>query len=544
MPPIIIVGLDGVPPPLLARLVDEGRMPTVARLMDAGASGVLESTPNFQSASAWTSLVTGANPGRHGILHFTNPTPNSYGFEQINAEARRLPSLWRLLSDAGRKVVAANVPVSFPAEPLGGAMIAGWLCPSPASDGFTYPPDLATDLRHRFGDYPIHPDVRRHALRGQYDRVVEIAIRGVRTKLAAAKWLIERAEPDVACVVVTETDSLQHWCWQLIDREHPEHDTAEAARWWPKIAGFYETLDSDVGELLEVAPDADVLVVSDHGQAANSGAQLLLRPWLIGAGYLVAERRQKPRFVRRALSGALELTKNVAPNRLKAWLRARLPGVVGRAQAASGVPADWSRTRAWTETGHIFVNTRGVWPEGIVEPGTERESLIEEISAGLHELTDVRTGQPLVAELTRGDAVFEGPHAGLMPDLLVRWRNDLRVQAARWRGISIRREAPPTLPTGAHHPDGTLIAAGPSFAQAGGNVRQSIMDVAPTVMHLCGLPIPAQMDGEVMVDLLAGHVTKDVRAGAVKSRCDVQGNSPSSHDAVVYERLRSLGYVE
>ncbi|MBD3292526.1 MAG: hypothetical protein GF393_06350, partial [Armatimonadia bacterium] len=317
---LLVVGVDGLSPGFVQQLIDEGRAPTLAALAQRGALGVLRSTPNYQSASAWTSLVTGVNPGRHGILHFTNPVRGSYEPEQIDARARRAPTVWRIASESGLRLAALNVPVSFPVEPVRGVMVAGWLCPSPSTDGFTHPPELAAWLRAKFGDYPIHPDVRRHATAGRYDTVAEVARRGIEVKLEAARRILCREEPELLCVVVTETDSLQHWSWHLLDAAHPEHDPLAAERWRGEFLGVYEALDAAMGRLLAEAGDGvDVLVVSDHGQAPNSGAQVLLRPWLVHRGYLATQARSG---TRRALDGLLrggfEALRRHAGNRLKA----------------------------------------------------------------------------------------------------------------------------------------------------------------------------------------------------------------------------------
>ncbi|MEA3401991.1 MAG: alkaline phosphatase family protein [Armatimonadota bacterium] len=547
MPRVLIVGIDGLPPGLLRQMVAGGRMPEIGGLARGGCGGVLESTPNYQSASAWSSLVTGANPGAHGIFHFTNPVRGSYRPRQITAADRRAPSLWRLLSDEGLRVAAMNVPVSYPTEPVNGAVIAGWLCPSAATPGFTHPPELAEQVVDQFGAYPIHPDVRRHALSGRYERVAKNAAEGIRYKLRVARWLVARKRPDVACAVVTELDSLQHWCWHLLDRTHPEHDAEGAERWRETLTAPYEVLDRELSRLLEeVGPDCDLLIVSDHGQAPNSCAQVLLRPWLIEAGYLVPRRRGVTARAADGLLGrGLDLARNCLSNRLKSLLRARVPALLTRAQsAARGMRVDWSATRAWTEAGHVFVNLAGRWPEGIVADGDERRELLQELEQELRSLVDADTGEPAVREITRGEDVFSGPEADLMPDLLVHWRNHLRVRALRWRGRRIEHPSPPVLPTGAHHPAGTLIGAGPSFASIR-DCRRCIYDVAPTVMHLCGLPVPSYMDGEVMTDLLVPEAAKDVRTVAVNHQVRSQRPRPAaSGDDVVARRLRSLGYIE
>ena len=548
MSALLIVGIDGLPPALAAALIAEGRTPALAALAQRGSLGVLTSTPNYQSASAWTSLVTGVNPGKHGILHFTNPVRGTYGLAQIDARARRAPSLWRLLSERGLRVVALNFPVSYPAEPVTGVMISGWLCPSPHAPGFTYPPDLAAQIAARWGDYPIHADVRRHVARGDFEAAARAAERGITAKGEVATWLLEREAPDAAGVVFTELDSLQHWCWHILDERHPEHDPALAARWRERLLAVYERMDEQVGALVEaVGSDADVLVVSDHGQAPNSGAQVLLRPWLVAAGYLMPRRRPLLRRAADRLSAlGFEALKGRAPARLKAALRARLPGLQGRAQAGMrGIAADWARTRAWTETGHIFVNQRGRWPQGIVEPGPATEALLAELAKGLAELRDADTGEPLVAGTERGATQFHGPHVDLMPDLLVHWRHDLHTTVARWRGQEIAPARPPTLPPGAHHPDGTLVACGPSFAALVDAPAMSICDVAPTAMHLLGQAVPDSMDGRVMTELLTATAAQEVRIEAVNHEAQGSpGEQVHEVDGVVMQRLRSLGYID
>lgn len=552
MPPLVVVGIDGLPPALAERFAADGTMPALGRLIGSGCFGTLRSTPNYQSASAWTSIATGVNPGRHGIVHFTNPIRGSYQFEQIDARSRQAATIWRLLSDAGRRVAVLNMPVSYPAEPVNGVMISGWLCPSPSAEGFTHPPELAAQIAMHVGDYPIHPDVRRHAEGGRYDRAASAARNGIMTKLSVAQWLLEAERPDLLCVVVTETDSLQHWCWHLLDEAHPMHDTVTASHWRESINGVYRTLDDGIAKLLRAAGDAaDLLIVSDHGQAPNSGGQVLLRPWLIDAGYLAPGGRSAPRRVAdRILRDGFAMLRSGLPNRSKAWLRAHLPSWQTRAQAGvRGVSADWSRTRAFTEVGHVFINLRGRQPRGIVEPGTEYELLLDELSEGLLSLRDADTGADLVAAVERGAAHFHGPEADLMPDLLVHWRPDVVTRRGIWSSGAgdrlVERKAPPRLPPGAHHPDGTLIAYGPSFRLASEAGVRSIYDVAPTIVHLLGCSVPGHFDGAAMLDLLAEEAREEVESLPVNDTAPEAGrNARAGDDEVVMERLRSLGYIE
>ncbi len=545
---VLVIGIDGLPPGLLRRLMAARRMPTLASLARRGGLGVLRSTPNYQSASAWTSMMTGVNPGVHGILHFTNPVRASYEVAQIDARARRCRSIWSLLSEAGASVAALNVPVSYPAEPVNGIVLAGWLCPSPTSPGFAHPPELAAEVARVAGDYPIHADVRRHVMRGDFGQAARAATHGITVKGEVACHLIRSRRPDVAAVVFTECDSLQHWCWHILDEAHPAYDPRLAKHWLDDLLRVYQAVDAQVSALIEAAGgDVDVMVVSDHGQAPNSGAQVLLRPWLVAAGYLAPRRRWLPRRIfDRMVASGFELTRRRAPARVKAVLRARLPGLQTRAQAGvRAVAADWPHTRVFTETGHLFVNLRRRQPEGRIEPGEECEALLAELERELGALRDADSGEPAVEAVVRGSEVFHGPHVDLMPDLLVHWRHARVVHRLVWRGEIITHPSPPELPTGAHHPDGTLLAAGPSFRGGGERAARSIYDIAPTVLHLAGCAVPAYMDGEVMDDLLTPRAAKDVRRDTVNPSGDAQAvGEAGDADEIVLGRLRSLGYID
>ena len=76
--PLLVIGLDGATLDLILPWAAEGRLPALARLMDRGAWGPLRSTVPAATFPAWTSLVTGMNPGRHGVLDFSERVPGTY----------------------------------------------------------------------------------------------------------------------------------------------------------------------------------------------------------------------------------------------------------------------------------------------------------------------------------------------------------------------------------------------------------------------------------------------------------------------------------
>src|SRR3990172_2947263 len=99
-PKVMIVGLDSAPISLLMKWGKEGRLPTIGRLIREGASGTLLSTTPPITPPAWTSLLTGVNPGKHGIYGFTHPAAD-YLFNYTNGGWRKAKTLWDYMDEAG-----------------------------------------------------------------------------------------------------------------------------------------------------------------------------------------------------------------------------------------------------------------------------------------------------------------------------------------------------------------------------------------------------------------------------------------------------------
>ena len=123
----------------------EGSLPNLARMMKAGVAGSLESVLPPITPPAWTSFMTGKNPGKHGIFHFVETEHGGYAMNYANATSRRSPTVWKLLNDAGYSVGTMNIPFTYPPEPLNGFQISGMDTPSESSP-FIHPPELREEL--------------------------------------------------------------------------------------------------------------------------------------------------------------------------------------------------------------------------------------------------------------------------------------------------------------------------------------------------------------------------------------------------------------
>ena len=81
---VLAIGIDGVPYSFATRLIREGKMPNLAAIFSAGTVSPLNSSWPFVSSVAWSSFMTGCNPGKHNIYGFVDRRLNTY--ERLSAE--------------------------------------------------------------------------------------------------------------------------------------------------------------------------------------------------------------------------------------------------------------------------------------------------------------------------------------------------------------------------------------------------------------------------------------------------------------------------
>ncbi len=503
---LLIIGLDGADWRILAPWMQDGALPTLAALQARGRWGNLASTIRPESSIAWSTFATGVNPGKHGVFGFMAQRPESYGVKLNTSAAVCAPTFWQLAAEAGKRIALLNIPMTYPPHPIpNGAVVAGMLTPDVHSP-FTSPPELRQRLLAAVSDYVIN--VERTGLKlGDYIRATT---RAIHARGRAATWLMQQNAWDVMMVVFSATDRLQHYALHLLFPDHPHHDPDEARRLLPELKAAYQAIDTAIADLLQAAgADATVILLSDHGFAPVSRA-FHINTWLRDAGWL------KLTGPPRGTAGLWQrLRRHPGLRRLKS----SLPEALNVRRPAVFAPwlsnIDWTQTRAfYSPTGGVRFNIRGREPQGIV-PKEQVAAMSKTLTRALQDVIDPETGVSPIADIFPREALYHGPWLPLAPDLIV---EPLREGAdMRWNAL-ICPDFPKTPfsdsmescggISGNHAYAGMLLAAGPGI-EAGDRGRSGsiaspaianarLQDLAPTILHLLGLPIPDEMDGEVL----------------------------------------------
>jgi len=499
-PRLLIVGWDGASFNLIDPSIAAGRLPNLASLIERGAQTRLASTIVPISSSAWTSAMTGKGPGKTGVYSFFEPVEGSYGVRLISARSNRAAPLWRILTARGLASNVFGVPVTWPPEAVFGTMVTGML--SPPDSIYTHPPEYTEMLRGRgfVPDLGIWRNEERSGLR-RFRRQLALKRRAILELLTRNDW-------DFSIVVFKSLDILSH-----------RDCTSEA------VANWMHELDSVLGDMVDtVGPDTNVIVMSDHGFAAYPrGFNVHL--WLIEAGFAALAQRDASRVPK----GPLADRRLEQHRRLIAEL-------------------DMSKTRVFAgptegNFGSLRVNVAGREPQGIVAP-EEVDAVLAEVSERLAELRFEGEGPPLVRRTIRGDTEYPGPERHVVPDLLIELREDVNAVVFRQPAVfsnNARRRSD-------HARDGILVLSGPSVAPRTGRGDASIMDIAPTVLHLLGQPIYSEMDGiartEYLVDATPPRVVSEAEDPYYPAA--PEGSTPYTEEDLeaIVERLDSLGYVQ
>ncbi len=502
---VAVIGLDGATWDIIKPLADEGRLPAFRKLMNEGAWGILESTELPISSASWTTITTGVNPGKHGIIDFSRRRDNSYKTRPLTSIDVKVPRVWDILGYHDKKVYIINVPMTYPPQEVNGAMISGFPCPEEKND-FSYPPEFIEELRSEI-DPDLHFQPRLSPFKEKEFLEETLEITDYVAK--ATNYIMDRKDFDFLMSVFVAPDALGHVFFRYLDRNHPRYEERE--EFVEAYFDVYVKLDKILGTILTKMKDNDkLLLVSDHGFNSVYYA-VSLNKWLMERGYLKLKRTLRTRFKK------LLFNMNLTPENL--FKIAKILGLAKRLQTEAYKESkslikklmdliiinwsdiDWSQTKAYSQGnfGQIFINLKGREPQGIVTP-EEYNQLVNKI---ISELKEFRYGNERVFDIIkRGDQVYSGKFAKYAPDIICLHSQSKYVVSRFFEFGSKKTITVHPLWSGTHDKRGIFLAwdNGRDIIQ-GRKVTARVEDITPTILYIFGIPIPRYMDGKVLNEI-------------------------------------------
>lgn len=435
---VVLIGLDGTPHSLLTRMVRDGVMPNVAALIRNGSLRPMTSVYPWVSSVAWSSFMTGSNPAKHGIFGFIDRDPATLKTFIPIARHMKVPTLWDLLGQAGKRSVVINVPVTFPPRPINGVLISGFL--SPKLEKAVHPASLLPALQELGYRIDTDPWLARESREKAMPDILDALEKRVRTML----HLMDNEEWDYFQCVIMETDRLHHFYFQQMEENDPV--------WAPAFFEVYRRIDQAIGEVTGRLGDNDTLMLmSDHGFCTIK-REVFYNRWLADVGYLkYAETPAKK-------------IEQMAPESLAYSM----------------------------DPGRIFINLQGRERDGRVAPGAEYERLRDEIIQAAEELILPDTGEKPVLRAYRREELYNGPYLDRAADIILAPVDGYDPKGAFYKETLTYKD---TMMVGMHtYNDAFLFAQGLDLPE-----KVNILDVMPTILAHVGVDVPAHVDGRALV---------------------------------------------
>ena len=361
---VMVIGIDGTPFTFLKKHIEAGDFPVLAKLASQGAFAQMDSVQPCISSVAWSTYMTGKNPGKHGIFGFVDRTLNPFNIFIPNSRQMTSETLWEILSRNGKKVIVINVPVTYPPRQVNGVLISGFLATD--IEKAVYPDRFVPSLRDR--GYRIDVD----AWQGRKDKEAFFNDLNytLNKRLEVSQYLMQEIDWDFFQLHIMETDRINHFLWEHYENKDPEYAM--------RFLDFYRRVDEIIGELLRKTWESDqVITLSDHGFCTVK-KEVYLNHALEKHGFLSLETDAKS-------------VKDMTPD----------------TRAYSLIP------------GRIFINQKGREEKGSVEAGNQTEETLAELEEWLPTLKDDVTGEAIIKETIRPSKIYSGNQLPLAADLLV-----------------------------------------------------------------------------------------------------------------------------
>lgn len=544
---IVVIGLDGGEWNVINPLIERGKLPNLKRLITEGSCGNLVSSTPPITPTAWSSFLTGVNPGKHGIFSYQKKLQkeNSYFASPLNCLDIKQECLWHILGSHGKKACFINVPMSFPPQEINGYMITGLMTPVNAPH-FTYPDSLKDELSGNGIDYRIDLNIGKEVnlledpsfienyfLRDECTAFFNELCMITEQRHKAVKYLMANKSWDFFMVVFIGMDRVQHYLWEYLESGLKETNVIAE-----KIFDYYSYLDRLIGDIVSTAGEGStVVIMSDHGFGRYKG-DFLVNRWLIDQG-LMNLNKQNQKIIPLLKKAAKKI--GIKKDTLTRVMDKKKVDTL----RMSVQQIDWKTSRAFSVLSHgVHINLKGRESLGCVERNSEYEELRALITKMLYEIRDPVTGGQVIKKVYKKEEIYSGSEVEQAPDLIL-LSSDIDhygIYSSRFSNDSIFYKN--IWKTGDHRQNGILVMKGRGIKSNFKVNNAEIIDVLPTILYLKDLPVPDHVDGKVLKEVFmdkSDDVRFEKRSG---SQSDESYQYKEGEVETVKDQLRQLGYID
>ncbi len=515
---LIILGLDGANWTKLDEYASKGFMPHFTSIVKEGTRGTLQSNFPFTSGTAWTTIFTGANPGKHGIPH------------HLTEGKQELPSIWKILSNNSIKCIVVNDLITYPPLKINGIMISGGFSTPPTSKNYVHPQSLQEEIESLTGGYTPSLDKKalENAQQGNFEEffneVEEYGNKVVKTSIHLSK----KNDWDVLSIMLENPDYIQHFFWdnkQFLER-------------------FYGWLDKVIKEFYDVGKsvNSNLLIISDHGFGPIK-KHFLVNSWLEKEGFTKFE---KPGKIRKTLSQT-KVKRDFVRKKLSDLKIRKLASKLTPQSVKGMIPIEKE------EFGFINSDTK-IFSEAYneitvkLDNHSDYDKIRNELITKLLEIED--EGKKVVLKAIKREDAFHGPFVNRAYDVQILLNEGYCWSPAIREKFLLTKSEFSKIRTGDHRPEGIFFACGPDIKQ-NYSLKDDLYtwDISPIILYILNNKIPKYMDGRVNIEIFneKSSLAKGEMQFEENSEKVLQEETSKSYDkeeeAEIRKHLQDMGYI-
>lgn len=494
-PRLIAIGIDGGTWDILKSWADDGKLPTFKKLLDEGVWGVLQSTRPPVTGPAWVSFATGKNPGKHNCFDFLTPNGSLGETRTISTKDIAGKTCYEVLDDNNKKCTLINLPVSSPPR-ISETVITSFLT---KEREFIFPKELKEEIPE-LEYYKLNPDTDS-LVDWKVDEYIEEVRSVEKTRFKCAQRLFKK-DWDFFFILFSGTDWIQH---VVYDQLTSQSDTSSVA------LELYKDIDKYIGWFVENLPkDTQLLMMSDHGFKVFNKT-FFINDWLRQEGYLklkpsakgqTAINRVHQDFIektkqRRKISIPLSLVRFLKHFTWAVPIYRKIKGVLKIDVGVADFEPKLDETIAYSMCsgvstwGSIHINLEDKFSGGIVKD-KDYQSIRDEIIEKLKTVIDSKTGKRIFKDIFKKEEIYFGDSLANAPDIIFNSSNHVVKSHFKVVTNTARRE---------HDSSGIFVAYGSDIKKSKISGELSIIDLAPTILHLLNTQVPEDLDGKVLKEI-------------------------------------------
>lgn len=436
---IFVLGIDGLSFELVNTLLSKNVLPNFAGIIKNGYLRRMNSTLPEVSSTAWSTFMTGVNPGEHGIFGFMDFEKQSYKIVFPDSGFLKSETLWDIIGRFDLKSIVINLPSTYPAKKINGILTAGFVAVDLKKA--TYPESAYEYLKNI--NYRMDVDTTKASK--SLDDFFEDIIITLEKRIEVILHYLDH-EWDLFIGTITESDRLHHFMWSASDEKNKYHRN---------FLDFYVKIDGLIGEIHKKLTekynnDFVLLIISDHG-FTDLKQEVYLNSFLRENGYL--EFKKFP-------PGSLE---EINPK-------------------SAAFALDPSR---------IYINRAGRYPYGCVSD-SEYDAVRNDIKERFLSLNF--DGDPVIKNVFFKEDIYSGPCYDNAPDIILLANHGYDLKGAITKETVFGKG----IFTGAHTRDGAIFFINNTVLSDLSPPAIDIVDVAPTILKLLGIG-NVQLDGRPLI---------------------------------------------